>query len=209
MSNTINSVRRPTVTLDLPRSVPPLIVYAEGIVKRMTGNVSFPNPSPALAAVTSAISDLETAETAVLARTKGAAAARDAKRTALVTKLQQLRAYIQAAADANPASAASVIQSAGVAVRKAATRRARVFAAKPGKVSGVATVVAAAAAKRASYEWGYSTDGGKTWAVAPTTLQAKTSIAGLTPGATVQFKYRPVTKTGEGDWSRPVSLLVH
>jgi hypothetical protein len=24
----------------------------------------------------------------------------------------------------------------------------------------------------------------------------------------VQFKYRPVTKTGEGDWSQPVSLIV-
>jgi hypothetical protein len=27
-------------------------------------------------------------------------------------------------------------------------------------------------------------------------------------GATVHFKYRPLTKTGEGDWSQPVSLLV-
>jgi hypothetical protein len=28
-------------------------------------------------------------------------------------------------------------------------------------------------------------------------------------GATAQFKYRPVTRTGEGNWSDPVSLLVH
>ena len=209
MSDTSKSIRRPTVTLDLPKSVPPLIVYAEGIVKRMTGNTSFPNPSPALTAISSAIDDLQTAETAALARTKGAATARNAKRAALVALLQQLRAYIQTTADANPPNSASIIQSAGVAVRKTATRRARVFAAKPGKVSGVATVVAATAAKRASYEWDYSTDGGKTWVTTPATLQAKTSIAGLTPGATVQFKYRPVTKTGEGDWSQPVSLLIH
>jgi hypothetical protein len=43
---------------------------------------------------------------------------------------------------------------------------------------------------------------------APATLQAKTKIAGLVPGANVQFKFRAVTKTGEGDWSQPASLIV-
>ena len=209
MSDTTKSIRRPTVTLQLPKSVPPLIVYAQGIVKRMTGNTTFPNPSPALSAITSAIDDLQTAEAAALARTKGAAAARNAKRTAMVALLQQLRAYIQTTADANAPNAAAIIQSAGVEVRKTPTRTARVFAAKQGTDSGVATVVAAKAASRASYEWEYSTDGGKTWVAAPPTLQSKTTIAGLTPGATVEFKYRPVTKTGGGDWSQPVSLLVH
>jgi len=101
MSDTTKSIRRPTVTLQLPKSVPTLIVYAQGIVKRMTANPFFANPSPALAAVTSAVDDLQTAETAALARTKGTAATRNAKRTALVALLQQLRAYIQTTADAN------------------------------------------------------------------------------------------------------------
>jgi hypothetical protein len=72
----------------------------------------------------------------------------------------------------------------------------------------VAKVVAASAARRASYEWQYSADGGKTWITAPATLQAKTKISGLAQEATVQFKYRAVTKTGEGDWSQVVSLMV-
>jgi hypothetical protein len=46
-------------------------------------------------------------------------------------------------------------------------------------------VVAASAARRASYEWEYSTDGGKTWIAAPATLQAKTKISGLAQGATL------------------------
>ena len=209
MTTTTRSIRRPTVTLQLPRSVPALIVYAQGIVTRMTGNPAFPAPSPALSAVTTAIDGLQAAETAALTRSKGAAALRNEKRTALVGLLQQLRAHIQTVADAAPSNAASIIQSAGVAPRKTPTRAARTFAAKPGKVSGVVTVVAASAGRRASYEWEYSSDGGKTWVVAPVTLQAKTAVAGLTPGSTVQFKYRPVTKTGEGDWSQPVGLLVH
>ena len=44
--------------------------------------------------------------------------------------------------------------------------------------------------------------------IAPATLQAKTTVTGLTPGATVEFRYRPVTKTGEGNWSQTVQLIV-
>ncbi len=100
MSDTTRSTRPPTVTLQLPKSVPPLIVYAQGIVKRMTGNTSLPNPAPPLTEVTSAINDLQTAEAGALARTKGAVAVRNAKRTALILLLQQLRGYIQTTADA-------------------------------------------------------------------------------------------------------------
>jgi len=208
MATTNKSTRRSLVTLSLPKSVPGLIVYAQNIVKRMTGNPSFPNPAPTLAAITAAIDELQAAEAAAIARTKGAAAARNDKRKALVAILEQLRAYIQLTADADEGNGPSIIQSAGVAVRKTPTRHARIFAAKPGRVSGVATVIAASAGHRASYEWQYSTDGGKTWVAAPTTLQAKTSVGGLVPGATVQFRHRPVTRAGEGDWSQPVSLMV-
>jgi hypothetical protein len=73
----------------------------------------------------------------------------------------------------------------------------------------MAKVIAVAAARRAAYDWQYSSDGGKTWTTAPSTLQAKTTVAGLVPGSTVHFKFRAVTKTGEEDWSQPVSLMVH
>jgi hypothetical protein len=69
-------------------------------------------------------------------------------------------------ADANVENGASIIESAGVGVRKVPVRTPRVFEAKPGLVSGLA------------------------------------------PGATVQFRYRPVTKVGEGDWSQTVVLIV-
>ena len=208
MSTTVKSTIRSLVALSLPTSVPALITYAENIVKRMTGNPSFPNPAPTLAAVTAATDGLRAAEAAAIARTKGAAAARNDKRKALVALLQQLRSHIQAVADADEANGPAIIESAGVAVRKRATRRARVFAAKQGRTSGVATVVAASAGHAAAYEWQYSTDGGKTWLTAPATLQAKTTVAGLAPGATVQFRYRTVTRAGEGDWNAPVSLAI-
>ena len=73
---------------------------------------------------------------------------------------------------------------------------------------GTATATAAVAARRASYEWQYSTDGGKTWVTAPVTLQSKTTLLGLPAGTTVMFRSRAVTKVGEGEWTQVASLLV-
>ncbi len=208
MSTTPKSVHRSIASLKLPPKVPALITQAQAIVKGMTNNPSFPTPVPALAAVAAAIDALQTAETAALARTKGGATTRNEKRATLVQDLQQLRGYVQGIADANVDNAASIIQSAGIAVKRTAVRPPRVLAAKPGAVSGQVELITNAADRRASYEWQYSTDGGKTWVSLPVTLQAKTAVPGMTPGATVTFRYRPVTKAGEGDWSQPTSLLV-
>jgi phosphodiesterase/alkaline phosphatase D-like protein len=74
-------------------------------------------------------------------------------------------------------------------------------------VSGDAKLVAKAVASRASYEWQYSTDQ-KTWTDAPTTLQSKTDVVGLTPGTAYFFRFRGTTKAGVGDWSQVVSMLM-
>jgi endoglucanase Acf2 len=200
--------RRSLASLSLPKKVPALITYAQGIVKAMTGNATFPAPAPTLASVTQAINDLQAAETAVLARTKGAATTRNDKKTVLVTLLQQLRGYVQALADASMDTGAAIIESAGIAVKKTAVRAPRVFDAKQGTVSGTVKLVTSSAGHRASYEWEYSTNGGQAWITMPATLQAKTTLTGLAAGTTVQFRYRAVTKTGEGNWSQPVALLV-
>jgi hypothetical protein len=199
---------RSIVVLKLPTRIQALITYGTGIVKAMTGNPSFPTVAALLAAISAAIADLQTAETAALARTKGATVTRDEKKTALVQLLQQLKGTIQTTADANVENGASIITSAGVSVKKTVVRSPRVFGAKPGAITGTAKLVAASAGHRASYEWEYSADGGKTWVTAPATLQAKTTVAGLTVGTSVQFRSRSVTKTGEGNWTQPVALTV-
>src|SRR5271165_7526306 len=102
------TVKRSLAALFLPKPVPALINYARSIVKAMTGNPAFPNPVPALAAVTAAIDELQAAETIALTRAHGATAVRDEKRRALVSLLQPLRAYVQAQADAAPDNAPSI-----------------------------------------------------------------------------------------------------
>jgi hypothetical protein len=198
----------PIAILKLPKSVPALVTYAQAIAAAMTNNPSFPSPVPAPPTIATAVAALHAAETTALARTKGAVADRNDKRAALVTLLKQVLPYVQTVANADIETAATVIQSAGIAVKKVAVRKPRVFAAEQGGMTGSAKLVAASAGRRASYEWQYSVDGGKTWVIAPASLQAKTTVAGLTPGATVEFRYRAVTKIGEGNWSQTVQLIV-
>jgi hypothetical protein len=74
-----------------------------------------------------------------LSRTKGAATVRDEKRDALVTQLEQLTSYVQATADASVETSASIVESAGIAVKKTAVRPPRAFVARPGPVSKAET----------------------------------------------------------------------
>jgi hypothetical protein len=197
---------RNLASLKLPRRISDLISYAQGIVKSATSNSNLPQPVPSVAALTQALTDLQNAETAALARTKGAVALRNEKRTTLVSLLTQFRGYVQVQADANPENGASIIESGGLTVKKPANRAPRTFAAKSGTVSGEVVVVAPSAGHRSSYEWEYSIDGGTTFLAMAPTMQAKTSLAGLKPGSSVMFKYRSVTKAGASDWSQPITL---
>jgi hypothetical protein len=209
MTTTIKSIHRATITLGIPGKVADLILYATNIVQKVTNNPSFPTPTPTVAVLAAAVNDLHDAETTALSRAKGSATVRNDKRTALVALLQQLDGYVQSVADATPENGAAIIESAGLTVRKSTPRGKRPFAARPGALSATAVVTAVSAGQRSSYEWQYSTDGGKTWVFAPATTQGKTTIAGLPSGTTVQFRYLAVTpKGGQGDWSAAVSLLV-
>jgi hypothetical protein len=209
-SNSNKKVHRSIASLKLPEVISLLITYVQGILRAMTGNVTFPSPNPPLATIGSAVSDLQVAETAaVTTRAKGTIATRNEKRAALVALLELLRAYVQSVADATPENAPSIIESAGLALRKTPVHAPRVFAAKAATISGSVTLIAPTAGHRAAYLWQYSTDAGKTWLDVSPTLQAKATVTGLPSGTTVQFRYRSVIKGGASDWSAPLSLLVH
>jgi hypothetical protein len=174
----------------------------------MSGNQSFPDPSPTIATVASALADLHAAEVATLTRTRGTAAARNEKRAVLVGLLVRLKAYVQGVADEDPDRAEALVESAGMNVKKKVAPVKPVFDARPGAVTGSVRIAVRAAGDRAIYQWAWSTDGGTTWLPAPATLQARTVLTGLASGSTCSLRYRTVTKTGEGAWSEPLVLLV-
>ena len=199
---------RRIVALKPPKPIPALITFARSIVIGMTGNVSFPIPDPTLAAVATAIRDLEVAEIFAQTRTRGAVPARDQKRGVLVILLGHLKAYVQKVVDADREHAPALVESVGMSVKKVGVRAPRVFQATPGSVSGSVKLATPSVARRASYQWEYSRDGGKTWTMAPPTLTTKTHLVGLQRGASYVFRYRAVIKAGPSDWSEAAALLV-
>jgi hypothetical protein len=205
MSTNSNHV---TAVLKLPVPVPPLLKLTAAIAAAMTGNVFFPNAAALITALGNAQKTLTTAETATQTRAIGTVAARNAARTALLSQLHTVRAFVQAAADADPAHAEAMITSCGMAVRKATPRSKAPFVARQGATSGVVQLVAKAASGRASYEWQWSVDGGKTWTQLPSTLKARTTLTGVAAGTNGEFRFRALTKEGQGDWSQPAALLV-
>src|SRR3974390_906810 len=133
---------RSLVSLKLPRAPSALAAFATHVVTCLTGNALFPSPVPTLAAVTQAIHDLTTPTNAAVSRIKGTATTRDEKQTSLVALMQLLGAHVQSVADSNVENGASIIESAGLAVRKTPAHAPRVFDAQPGPTSGTVKLVA-------------------------------------------------------------------
>ena len=203
----IPTTKKTTAALRIPTRKANVAAFASSVINAMTGNASFPNPAPPLATVSADLAAYEAAEAQVLTRVKGAAATRNTKYAVLRTDLEHLMANVQQVADLNPANAQSLIESAGFSIRKTTLHPKSAIKIEAGAVPGSVKLLAKAVDKRASYEWQYSTDQ-KTWTNAPASLQAKTVITGLTSGTTYYFRFRGVTKTGEGAYSQIVQILV-
>ena len=205
----VSTLHRTIVVLKLPLATTALVKVSENILTAMTSNPAFANIQPPLATVVAQVKKLDDAETLAKTRAQGMVQARNAARLEVVQSMHALKAAVQVIADANGDNGAAIITAAGMATKKAPVRTKPTFVAHQGLTSGSVRLVAKAAAQRASYEWQWSVDGGKTWNSAPTTLKASTTITGLPPATVVLFRYRAVTKAGEGDWSQVLSFLVH
>jgi hypothetical protein len=202
------SMHRIIAVTRLPRSIPALLRATQAIVTALDGNPSFPSPSPSLATLTAALADLEDAEVARQTRTRGTRKRRDEKLASLLVLLGLLRGHVQSVADASPDRAASLIESAGMSVKRPAIQSKPPFAVSDGRVSGSVVLAVRSAGDRAGYAWQWSPDEGVTWHDAPGTTQTKTVLAGLPLGKLCAFRHRVQTRDGAGDWSEPLAWRV-
>jgi len=199
---------RALVALKLSPRIKNVAAFAQNVATALANNPSFPTPNPPLATLLADIAALNTAETAVLSRTKGAVENRNAKLEIVRTDLENLKVYVQSVAQAAaPANAAAIIESAGMTGRTVTLHDKPALAVKQGSVSGSVNVAAKAVGRTAAYSWEYSTDQ-KTWTSMPSTLQAKTGLSGLTVGTTYYFRFQALTRTGTDTWSQVVAFVV-
>jgi hypothetical protein len=212
----MKSSKRPLAILNMAiiRAIGNFIIKAQAIVTNMTNNaVIFVAPVPALPLVTTDINNLETAQGEAETRVAGAAAERNLKYDIVLDDLRGLQRYVQTLADAAPneAAAIAIINSSGFDLKVQGVRVKPMLVARNGQGAGIIKLVAKAFTstprQRASYEWQMSTDG-INWTNLPGTLQAKTTVSGLTAGSRYYFRFRYLLKTGVQDWSTIVSVVV-
>lgn len=206
-SNTVLS--GPMAVLSLPRSAKELLTVGKAVHDAMANNPSFPSPNPPLNVFKAKLNALDEAETKAAARTWGAAMARDAIKKEVVNDLYHLRDYVQGVAEKIPLpeTAAAVITSAFMRVKKVPQRVVPPLTAKNTGVPGQVALAAKTVAPVASYYWEYSCDQ-ESWTPVPETLKASTTIDGLPWAKVSYFRFRALTRTGRGDYSPVVSLLV-
>jgi hypothetical protein len=193
--------------LVLKAGIPALIVRATAIVNAMQGYPKiFVSPVPSFAQVLADLTALTDAQTAYKSHL-GTKTARDDKANIVVADMNQYHGYVQQLANASPAQAENIVDAAAMKLRKGSSRHKPDLSVKQ-TVSGAVHLVAKATKGAKANLWQYSTDGGKNWIDVPPTSKATTAILGLTPGTTVSFRQRVLTKTGLADWSQDVSHLV-
>jgi hypothetical protein len=202
------TIQRVLAVLKLPTHIADQVKLGQALQAALVGNPHFPLPDPIITAFDDALVKYNAAETVAQTRAKGTIAARNAAKVVYTSAIHALKARIQQIADATPDQAEAIITSTTLAVKKTSQRQKQSFMARYGATSGAVEVIAKAAAPRASYEWQYSLDGGKTWVSTPNTLQSKTTITGLPVATVVEFRVRSTTRSGQGDWGLPTSLLV-
>jgi hypothetical protein len=198
----------PQIALKLPRVIALLIVFVQHVVQAMTNNPWFASLAALVATTGTDLLALQVAQAKALTKAKGAAEARDDAKKVVLDDLRLLKSGVQTVVNQNPGQAATIIESAGLFQKKDTlpfkpNLQARMAPVSPGEV-----LVRARAVKRASYEWQYSLDGGKTWVAMGTTTVADTSVLGMTAGATVLFRFRTTVKKTTSDWSPTLSFNV-
>ncbi len=204
-----NSPKVPHVVLRRPHTAAGVLLLAKAIHDALAANKGmFPIPIPTLVQLGTDIAALDAAQTATQTRAKGTVQDRDAKLVVVIADLNQLRGYVQGVVNGDPTNAATIAHDAGMSLHAAPAHNKTAIAVKPNKqVSGSVDVVVKAGGAHVSHEWQYSLDG-KTRTNASPTVQARTTIPGFTPGATVYVRHRAVMKTGPEPWGQTVSMIV-
>jgi hypothetical protein len=197
-----------TVIKKLPRTAGAILTKAHHIATSMQHNLYFPRPPVPIATFLEHIATAEAAQAAMRTRLNTARTDRNAKLAVVLRDLDQLAIYVQQVASKYPPEERlAIVASAGMEVQGYRKAGKATFRVTPGRTSGSVILDALHPGIVASFDWQYSADG-KRWIDAPSTTQSKTTISGLTPGATYHFRYRALTHAGKGDWSEPFVLMV-
>ncbi len=200
------------VSLGLAKlSLPQKIEKARQWAAMVGGNAIFVNPLPALAAITDGANAAEAAYNAAQSGGPALTAVMNDKEVELDSLLTRLGNYVEIIANGNE----TIILAAGMDVRGKGGRGAFKFEVTSGYHEGEA-ILQSPVTPRAGYVWQKSVDSlpaeapapanASTWEILGFTTVATITATSLKPGTLYWFRVAPVTSTGQGLWSDPISL---
>lgn len=192
--------------------VPKKIETSRKIVRSVGAAPYFTTPLPPLAEVTTATDELETASIAAQSGGPAQTAIMHDKEAILDSKLTQLGNYVEIIANGED----TIILAAGMDVKGKASRQPNKFTIVHGDHEGEA-ILQTPVTPRASYVWQKSVDplpmdnptsaNASKWEQFAITTIATATIGELVPGTRYWFRVAPITSSGQGLWSDPISMI--
>lgn len=190
-------------------TIPLQLIKAKEILGKMTGNVHFPTPSPALASIQTQLDKATAAMQAAQSKTKGTNSPMHEAARALIVLLDQLATYVSGIANADGANAISIVESAGMNVKKHASHLPKSFTAVAGKTPGSVSL-STRAIKGSVYIYEMSPDPTNVslWTVISTDNKVKYTKTGLTSGTRYYFRVSLITKSVQAPWSAVLNVII-
>lgn len=202
---------KPSVSFLNSDSDSQLIVDTNTIITSLTGNASYPTPTPTLAAITTALDAFSTALADAAGGGVTLTATKNDKRDDLTNLLRELASYVQVACKGD----LTVLLTSGFPIQKpqrnpigvlpAPVNVAISLGARSGELDAAMPPVFGAAI----YNWKLMAANAPTVVLQTAqTTSASNSFAGLTPGTVYVAQVNAVGSAGPSDWSEPVSQMV-
>ena len=195
-------------------TVPEKVAKAEQIVTAMTGNASFPTPSPALPTITTAAKELGSAAAGVQAARQAAkekTSIQNQKEDAIDQLLTQLAGYVESVAGSNE----QMILSAGMDTRAPAVpatdppSQPQALTPTVGDHDGEIDLSWDTVSGARSYVIDQSSDPvtPTTWTHAGVSTRSNHTAKGLTSGTRYWFRVAAVNQNGQSGWSDPAMKI--
>lgn len=174
----------------------------------LTGNSYFPKPKPPLSEISVMTNDLEVAYQLSF-HIIGATADVHAKLGTLVNSLNLLAAYVQKTANEDKEIAGTIINSAGMDVKKTGAKPPKAFNLRRGKNSDTVILNSKASRYRSAayiYQISVNPRDPNSWTTIYTGTRVKFVYEGLIPGQVYYFRVGVSDKNGMGNWSEVLSI---
>ena len=190
-----------------------LFTLATAVIKGLTGNAAFPNPAVDLTAFGNGVTTFSVATAAALDGGKNAKAVSATERKFVIQDLKALALYVESNCNDDPA----ILTSSGFAVRTPVKTAGQPvpapaiknldYGANSGQITFTLKKVPGAKVYFLRYAAMTAGSPGPWTTVAVPNVNVKTTISGLTPGATYALQTQSLGSVGYSDWSDSTTIM--